>query len=50
MKIRQNTRLTAFEMFRRGFSVSDAALHVNQNGLQVKGVQNELSHRSKLHP
>ena len=26
MTIRQNTRRTAFAMFRRGFSVSDAAL------------------------
>jgi hypothetical protein len=37
MTMRQNTRRTAFEMFRRGFSVSDAALERNQR-VQVSAI------------
>jgi hypothetical protein len=45
MTIRQNTRRTAFAMFRRGFSVSDAALHESE-ALQLTSserVRNELT-------
>jgi hypothetical protein len=52
MTIRQNTRRTAFDMLRRGFSVSDAALHDSEEASQVIHLNacKMNSHRNELHP
>lgn len=54
MTILQNTRRTAFAMFRRGFSVSDAALYGSetlQGLIRTGAIESKLSsHCNEFHP
>jgi hypothetical protein len=50
MTMRQNTRRTAFEMFRRGFSVSDAALQESALHVTHPNESKVNSHCNELHP